>query len=87
LVELTKDLGALQIYGRDIVVGVDEEGSPTGELTDDEARLFDEAILRSKIERYLSGFDIRGPPTGRVGTKTASPNPARIPTRSRRKLR
>lgn len=59
LVELTKDFGAFQIYGGYIVVGVDEEGSPTGELTDDEATLFDEATLRSKLERYLSGFDIR----------------------------
>ena len=59
LVELTKDLGAFQVYGGYIVIGVDDKGSPTGDLTDDEAALFDEAVLRSKVERYLTGFDIR----------------------------
>lgn len=59
LVELVKDLGAMQIYGGYIVVGADDAGLPTGDLTESEAKLFDEATLRSKIERYLTDFDIR----------------------------
>lgn len=59
VVEIVKDLGAMQIHGGYVIVGADDDGKPSGELTADQAKLFDEARLRPKIERYLAGFDIR----------------------------
>jgi hypothetical protein len=59
LVEITKDLGAMQVYGGYIVIGADDQGKLTGDVTEAEAKLFDEARLRSKIARYVTGFDIR----------------------------
>lgn len=53
LCELTKDLGAMQILGGYIVVGADDHGNPTGELTDELLPFFDESRLRAKVTRYL----------------------------------
>ncbi len=59
-VELAKDFGAMQIRGGYIVIGADDNGRPTSEVTDAHARLFDQATLQSKLGKYLAeGFDIR----------------------------
>ena len=52
-VELAKDVGAMQVLGGYIVVGADDNGRPTGGLTEAEAQLFDESRLRAKMRRYL----------------------------------
>lgn len=51
--ELSKDLGAMQIRGGYIVVGADDNGNVTGDLTDDLLPLFDESRLRAKVAKYL----------------------------------
>ena len=53
VVELAKDVAAMQVEGGYIVVGADDSGRPTGGLTDEQAKLFDEATLRSKLLKYL----------------------------------
>lgn len=53
VVELAKDIAAMQVDGGYIVVGADDNGQPTGELAEEQAKLFDEAKLRSKLLRYL----------------------------------
>src|ERR1700691_3424293 len=59
LVVITKHLGAINIEGGYIVVGADNNGNPSKQLTEIEAKLFDEATLHSKVERYLAeGFQI-----------------------------
>jgi hypothetical protein len=60
LVELIKDIGAMQIRGGYIVVGADDHGQPTGTLAETQAKLFDQATLHDKASKYLSeGFDVR----------------------------
>lgn len=51
--ELVKDIAAFQAEGGYLVIGVDENGVPTGELTEKQAALLDESRLRSKSLRYL----------------------------------
>lgn len=51
--ELAKDVGAMQVRGGYIVVGVDDNGSPTGGLDEADLRPFDEASLTQKVLRYL----------------------------------
>jgi hypothetical protein len=61
LVELAKDVGAMQVDGGYIVVGADDQGRPVppGVATADLPR-FDEANLRPKLARWLpDGFEIR----------------------------
>ena len=41
-VELAKDVGAMQVRGGYIVVGVDSQGNPTGQLDNVDVRPFDE---------------------------------------------
>ncbi len=53
VVELAKDVGAMEVDGGFIVVGADDHGNPTGEFTPAQAKLFDEATLRAKLRRYL----------------------------------
>jgi hypothetical protein len=53
LVELAKDVGAMQVRGGYIVVGVDDNGKLTGELEASQKKLFDEANLVPKLVRYL----------------------------------
>jgi hypothetical protein len=63
LVELTKDLGANQPDGGYIVIGADDQGRPSGNLTEEQAGLFDQATLHSKVEGYLAdGFEVRSTP-------------------------
>lgn len=53
LIELAKDIGAMQVDGGFIVVGADDHGNPTSDLTQPAARLYDEATIRAKVRRYL----------------------------------
>lgn len=53
VVELAKDVGAMQVDGAYVVVGVDGQGAPTGKLDDVDMRLFDEANLVPKLRKYL----------------------------------
>jgi hypothetical protein len=52
-VELAKDVAAFQAVGGHIVIGVDGQGNPTGEMTPQMVDLFDEARLRPMLLRYL----------------------------------
>lgn len=52
-VELAKDVGAMSVRGGFLVIGVDGQGKPTGKLTVDQAKLFDEARLRPKLLKWL----------------------------------
>jgi hypothetical protein len=59
-VELTKDLGAMLMRGGYIVIGADDRGHPTAQVTDAHAKLFDQATLHDKVKPYLAdGFEIR----------------------------
>lgn len=59
-VELAKDVGAMQMRGGYVVIGADDRGRPTGEVTDAHAKLFDQATLHDKVKPYLAdGFEIR----------------------------
>lgn len=59
-IELTKDLGAMQIHGGYIVIGADDRGQPSGEVTPGHAKLYDLSALHQKVSRYLAdGFEIR----------------------------
>jgi hypothetical protein len=53
LIELAKDVGAMQVAGGYIVGGVDGHGAPTGEMDGFDARPFDEANLVPQLLRYL----------------------------------
>ena len=53
LVELAKDIGAFQIDGGYVVVGADNQGRPSHEVTWDHSALFDEATLRAKLRKWL----------------------------------
>jgi Putative DNA-binding domain len=52
-VKLTKHVGAMLVRGGHIVVGADNNGRPSGQFSESQAKLFDEAILRAKLLRYL----------------------------------
>lgn len=54
LVEFTKDVGAMQAFGGYLVIGVDAAGAPTGSMSPELARLFDEATLRPKLTKRLT---------------------------------
>jgi len=52
-VELAKDVGAMSVRGGFLVIGVDGQGRPTGNLTVEQAKLFDEARLRPRLLKWL----------------------------------
>jgi hypothetical protein len=54
LVEIAKDVGAMMGTGGYIVIGVDDRGALTTEMTTKLASLFDEANLRQKLIHYLT---------------------------------
>ncbi len=56
LVEIVKDIAAFAVYGGYLLIGADEHGVPTGELTEQQAKQFDEATLRPKVEQYVKGL-------------------------------
>lgn len=59
-VEIAKDIGAMQVSGGHIVLGVDGKGKPTGGLKPEDARRLDETIVRNKIKTWVpEPFDIR----------------------------
>jgi hypothetical protein len=51
--KLVKTVSAMRTLGGWIVVGADSIGRPTGRLTPDVAKLFDETNLRQLVEQYL----------------------------------
>jgi hypothetical protein len=53
VVELAKDVGAMQVRGGFIVVGVDDHGIPTGEMDSVDVRPFDESRLVPMLLKYL----------------------------------
>jgi hypothetical protein len=60
VVELAKDFGAMQIDGGFIVIGADNTGTVTDQVTERDVELLDEAIVRPKLARYLpEPFEIR----------------------------
>lgn len=54
-VEMAKDVGAMQVKGGYIVIGVDDNGEPTGGMHGANASPFDPANLVPKMQRYLHG--------------------------------
>jgi hypothetical protein len=62
VVELAKDVGAMQLAGGFIVIGADDHGRPTGEVDETHVRrsLFDQATLQGKLRHYIPDpFEIR----------------------------
>ncbi len=61
LVELAKDVGAMQVDGGYIVIGADDQGRPVPPgVPAANLPLFDEANLRPKLAKWLpDGFEIR----------------------------
>lgn len=53
-VEIAKDVAAMQARGGYLVIGVDNNGRPTGSMTAALARQFDEARLRPVLAQYLA---------------------------------
>jgi len=53
LVELAKDVAAMEMHGGFIVIGADDRGQPAGTLKPDTAGLFDEAKLRAKLLKWI----------------------------------
>jgi hypothetical protein len=53
IVEFATEVGAMAASGGYIVVGVDDHGRPSGRVGDAQAKLFDEAVLRDKLGKYL----------------------------------
>ena len=79
-VELAEDVGAMQVKGGYIVVGVDDRGVPTGDIDSVDTTPFDPAKLVQKMEKYLQGpIDIATSVLSRDGHKVvlicAKPNP------------
>jgi hypothetical protein len=54
-VELVKDVGAMQVKGGHIVIGVDGAGVPTGDMDGADTTPFDPANLVPKMQRFLEG--------------------------------
>lgn len=52
-VDLAKHVGAMSVRGGFLVIGVDGQGKPTGNVTVGQAKLFDEARLRPKLLKWL----------------------------------
>lgn len=53
LIELAKDVGAMQVMGGYIVAGVDDAGTVVGDMDGTNTKLFDEATLTPKLLQYL----------------------------------
>lgn len=52
-VELAKDVGAMSVRGGFLIIGVDGQGKPTGDLAVEQTKLFDEARLRPQLLKWL----------------------------------
>ncbi len=64
LVELAKDVAALQSCGGYLVIGVDDTGKPTEMQSEALAKKFDEANLRQKLENHLVLIHVERHPLG-----------------------
>jgi hypothetical protein len=53
VIELAKDIGAMQVDGGFIVVGADDHGIPTGQCPPNIKNRLDESRLRQKLLKYL----------------------------------
>ena len=53
LIELAAHVGAMNVRGGYILIGVDGDGVPTGDMDKIDTQLFDEANLKPKLLRYL----------------------------------
>ena len=53
LLDRSVDIAAMQGRGGFLVLGSDERGVLTGEMTEQQTRMFDEASLRAQISRFL----------------------------------
>ncbi len=70
LVELVKDIGAFQVNGGYMLIGVNANASPTGLMDDVDLRPWDEANLTPKLLRYLPNpLDLRSRVFDREGHK------------------
>lgn len=58
LAEIVKDIAAFAVYGGYLVIGTDDHGVPTGDLTEAHGKLFDEARLRPKVAQYADGLTL-----------------------------
>ncbi|WP_345616488.1 AlbA family DNA-binding domain-containing protein [Streptomyces sanyensis] len=60
LVDIAKDVAAMQAEpsGGYLVIGADDHGTPTGRLSEDQTRGFDEATLRPKLRKYIQTLTI-----------------------------
>lgn len=56
--ELVRDMAAMMMQGGYIVIGVDNNGKPTGKLTAVGAERFDQARLQDLADNYLTGAEI-----------------------------
>jgi len=79
-IEMAKDVGAMQVRGGYILIGVDDNGAPTGELDTANLRAFDEANLVPKLLKYLpQPLALRAAVVDREGHKVVAicvlPNP------------
>jgi hypothetical protein len=54
-IELAKDIGAMQVLGGYILLGVDDDGVPVGGFDGIDLRPFDEASLKPAMLRYMAG--------------------------------
>jgi len=54
VIELVKDIAAMQILGGYVVVGADDKGQPAGHLSDHHLRLFEQTSFRAKALKYLA---------------------------------
>lgn len=54
-IELAKDVGAMQVKGGHIVIGVDGAGAPSGDMDGTDTSPFDPANLVPKMQRFLEG--------------------------------
>jgi hypothetical protein len=60
ILEIVKDIAAMQILGGYIVIGADDHGGPTDMVTANHIRLFEQASLRAKVRKFVpEPFDLR----------------------------
>jgi hypothetical protein len=79
-IEMAKDIGAMQVRGGYILVGVDDNGAVTGGMDSVDLRAFDEANLVPKLLKYLpQPLDLRATVVEREGHQIVAvcvlPNP------------
>ncbi len=53
LLEIVKDVAAMQVDGGYLVIGADDHGKPTGSVTESQLKQFEQASFRAKMRKYL----------------------------------